>query len=164
MVAIFVAFAFVCAARNIVLKDNPNRQHFPLNGNSSGRLALDVAATKALLNLSNNRKFQYASWQPTQTFSLVFGKIPKCSSSTAAGVIRVIGYRRGAIQDIDMGGNALTVDAARSKGKNWTHLFEQPFVLATHGAGSKWGTGNHLYKVSQGLPSANTEAAIASTN
>ena len=80
----------------------------------------------------NSSSFLLREWRRAQNFSIVFNKIDKCSSSSAAGVMRTIGFHRHAYADTQM-------HLKQGGSLHATHLTShEPFVLATHHAAGQW--------------------------
>lgn len=76
--------------------------------------------------------FLLREWRRVQNFSIVFNKIEKCSSSSAAGVMRTVGFHRNAYADTQM-------HLKQGGSLQATHLTShEPFVLATHHAAGQW--------------------------
>ena len=94
-------------------------------------------------------------WVSRHNYSIVFNKIMKCASSTAAGVLRAVAYHSGLFSDTQLDNMTIatnrttrTAIANRSRGvevdlwpfKYATYIKNEPFVLATHAAAHEWQT------------------------
>jgi len=98
--------------------------------------------TSPFSDVWRNKSFRLQPWRPHKRFSLVFNKIEKCSSSTAGGVMRAIGYFRNATPDTHMT-NMKTSKSVKSllaeaSADRVAQVVPEPFVMATHDAVHVW--------------------------